>query len=143
MEAMNARKEQWMLKRICLHLPAVPSELDALLLQAGDVSMRQRGRSTFEPLGNPYLDERLAGDAEARSFAVEAGDHPGGKVHVDLLHFRLANAGGREIEMRGDVLAGIKFCVELRRSDATGRLSCGLFFAHGLQLRFSWHGGPK
>src|SRR5579875_1471915 len=39
--------------------------------------------SMLEPLGDPDLDDRLTGHAEALGFPVELLDHPGGEVHVD------------------------------------------------------------
>ena len=65
-------------------------------------------RLLLETIGNPDLDDRLAGDAEASGLAVERFDHPHGEVDVDPPLFAVGATHLGRVELVGDVLA----CVE-------------------------------
>jgi len=69
--------------------------------------------SAFEALGDPYLDDGLAGDSQAPCLTVERFDHPHREVHVHPALFQSRPLGRRQVESGRDILSAIERLVEL------------------------------
>src|SRR3990172_1750292 len=68
----------------------------------------------LEPLGDPYLDDRLPRHPKTAGFAVQRFDHPLREVHVHATLLLVRSRGGRHIEVVDNVLdAIVKFLVKL------------------------------
>src|SRR5215813_5934422 len=67
----------------------------------------------LKALGDPHLDDRLAGDAQSLRLAIEGLDHPGREIHVHPSLLIARTAGRSEIERRGDVFAPVEPLLEL------------------------------
>lgn len=67
----------------------------------------------LETLREPHLDNRLSGDTEALSLAIERVDHPQWEVHVHATGLLQGSAGPADVQIVDNALACVELPVEL------------------------------
>ena len=89
--------------------------LSLRLSQGRDDAGGRASRRLLQPLGDPQLDQRLPGHAEAPGLPIERFDHPGREVDVDALEREIGAARLSPVDVSGDIRARVEFLVEITR----------------------------
>src|SRR5580693_4393108 len=72
-------------------------------------------RRLLKPLGDPELDQRLAGYTQPAGFTVERFDDPSREVDVDAFELKVRAARPIPVDIAGNVCARVEFLVEITR----------------------------
>src|SRR5271166_761846 len=80
-----------------------------------DGAAAPRLSSSVEPFGDPELDQRLPGHAEAPGLAVKRLDHPCGKIDVDAPKREVGTPGLLPVDLARHILARVECLIELTR----------------------------
>lgn len=69
----------------------------------------------FKTFRNPYFQERLSTNSETSCFLVNFLDNPKRKVYINPLCCLLRTTSFAQVQMRGDILAILKFFIKIDR----------------------------
>jgi hypothetical protein len=74
---------------------------------------RSSSRLLFQSLGDPHLNDGLAGDSKTTGLFVQGADHPGGEVHIHASLLLVDPFGTGQIEALGDIFSLVELPVEI------------------------------